>query len=312
MNREIPRVLLTGATGFLGSHLLDGLLQRGFGVALLKRSRSSTARIAAQIPQVSVHDLDRVPLESAFEGEQIVAVIHAATSYGRKGEQVSDVVAANVVLGTKLLELAAAFGVRTFVNTGTFSAKGGELPDGLATYVATKRLFSELGARMAVASGVTFVELVLEHVYGPRDDVTKFVPSLLQALIENRPAFDLTRGEQRRDFVYVGDVVAAYLRVLERRADLSAGLTHRFEVGSGEAVALAEFVRLAREVAGSRTELKFGALPYRAGEPMHSVADLDPLRRLGWEPTVGLRQGLERCVAAVRQVAQSASARDAP
>jgi CDP-paratose synthetase len=311
MNRATSTVLLTGATGFLGSHLLAGLLAKGYAVVVLKRSGSSTARIADHLSGVSVYDLDRVPLGLAFERTPIDAVIHAATAYGRKGETVGDVVATNVGFGMRILETAAEHEVPTFINTGTFSAKGVELPEGLADYVRTKRQFSEAGVRFAAGGSIAFVELQLEHVYGPADDEAKFVPTLIKAFVEGRPTFDLTRGEQRRDFVYVDDVVAAYLQVLERRAELPRP-SLRIEVGSGEAVALADFVRLARDVAGSRTELKFGALPYRAGEMPHSVADVSALRRIGWVPKVALREGLARTVRAMRQTLPSAGARLAP
>jgi nucleoside-diphosphate-sugar epimerase len=308
MNRATSKVLLTGATGFLGSHLLKGLLASGHAVVVLKRSGSSTARIAGHLSCVSSYDLDSVPLKAVFERAPIDAVIHAATAYGREGVSAGEVVATNVVLGTELLEAAAACGVPLFMNTGTFSAKGVELPDGLAQYVRTKRQFSEIGVRFAARSRIAFVELQLEHVYGPADGKTKFVPTLLEALIEGRAEFDLTRGAQLRDFVYVDDVVAAYLRVLERRADI-AGPSQRFEVGSGEAVALADFVRLAREIAGSATKLNFGALPDRAGDMPHSAADISALRRLGWAPQVSLREGLERTVRAMREARPAADMR---
>src|ERR1041384_4204168 len=118
------KVLLTGATGFLGSHLLVGLLTRGHSVVVLKRSSSSTARIADHLSRIRTHDVDRVPLEAAFEHSPIDAVIHAATAYGRNGESAAQVDATNIAFGTELLETAAAAGVTTFVNTGTFSAKG--------------------------------------------------------------------------------------------------------------------------------------------------------------------------------------------
>jgi CDP-paratose synthetase len=301
-------VLLTGATGFLGSHLLSGLLSAGYPVVVLKRSSSSTARIADHLSRISTVDIDRVPLEAAFEHTPIDAVIHAATAYGRKGESAAEVDATNVALGTKLLETAAASGVRTFLNTGTFSAKGVGLPDGLSQYVRTKREFSEIGARIAAGSRITFLEMQLEHVYGPADGSSKFVTTLLDAFLEGRATFDLTRGAQRRDFVYIDDVVAAYLRVLERRADI-AGPSRVFEVGSGEAIPLADFVRLAREIAGSATKLNFGALPDRAGETPHSVADISALRSLGWEPRVSLREGLERTVRALRDARPAAAIR---
>jgi nucleoside-diphosphate-sugar epimerase len=311
MNRATSTVLLTGATGFVGSHLLKGLLASGYRVVALKRTTSSTMRIAGELSSVTAFDLDRVPLKAAFEHAPIDAVVHAATAYGRKGETASEVIAANVDLGTQLLETAAACGVATFINTGTFSAKGQDFPDGLTQYVRTKREFSEVGSGFAASGRIKFVELQLEHVYGPADERTKFVPTLLEALVEERASFDLTPGDQQRDFVYVDDVVAAYLRVLECRSELPQPST-RLEVGCGHAVALADFVRLARDVVGSRTELKFGALPYRVGEMQHSAGDISALTRLGWAPRVGLREGLERTVRALREVASGSRARRAP
>lgn len=304
-------VLLTGATGFLGSHLLRGLLAHGFNVVVLKRSQSNTARIGNRMASVQVHDVDRVPLRVAFERAPIDAVIHAATCYGRKGEKADEIIATNVVFAMRLLETAAEFKVPTFLNTGTFSAKAPEPPKGLTYYVMSKRHFSEYGARFAADAGIVFVDLQLEHVYGPADDETKFVPSLIRALLDGRAAFDLTGGEQRRDFVYVSDVVAAYLKVLERRVDLP-GPSLRVEVGSGEAVVLADFVRLARDLAASDTDLRFGALPYRNGEAMHSVADLRLLRQLGWAPAVALRDGLARTVLAAQRLSSQADERKSP
>lgn len=307
-DRAKSTVLLTGATGFVGSHLLEGLLSSGYAVVVLKRSSSSTARIAEHLSRIVTCDIDRMPLEAAFERAPIDAVIHAATAIGRKGESAEEVEATNVVFGTQLLEAAAARGVPTFINTGTFSAKGVDLPDGLAQYVRTKRQFTEIGARFAAASRIAFIELQLEHVYGPADGQTKFVPALIEAFLQGRAAFDLTSGTQLRDFVYVDDVVAAYLRVLERRADIPATF-QRFEVGSGEAIALADFVRLARDVAGGSTKLNFGAMPDRAGDLRHSVADVAALRQLGWEPRVSLRAGLERTVRAMSEARPSAGIR---
>lgn len=294
-------VLLTGATGFIGSHLLDELLGRGIAVVVLKRSGSGMGRLAAKMSGVRAYDIDKMPLRIAFEQQPIDAVVHLAASYGRKGESVAEVIATNVVFGMQLLETAAEFGVPVFINTSTFSVKGA-LTDGLAYYVLTKRHFSEYGERFAVRANMAFVDMQLEHVYGPADDETKFVPMLVRALVDGRAALELTPGAQRRDFVYVSDVVAAYARVLERRP-ARRGSYLRIEVGSGEAVALADFARLAREVAASPTILEFGALPYRAGELMYSAADSAPLRSLGWAPAVALREGLERTVAAARRAA---------
>ena len=78
-------ILLTGATGFLGSHLLKALLNEGHRLVILKRSTSNAWRIASMLDQVTSYDIDRVPLTQAFEDQHIDAVIHTACHYGRDG-----------------------------------------------------------------------------------------------------------------------------------------------------------------------------------------------------------------------------------
>jgi CDP-paratose synthetase len=299
-----PTVLLTGATGFLGSHLLRGLLRAKASVVVLKRSTSNPWRIADLLPEVVTFDVDRAPIRSAFEALPIDVVMHAATSYGRKGESVSEIIDSNVVFPTRLLELSAELGVKAFLNSDSFSTKGAAPPEGLAYYTLSKAHFRDYGGRLADENGVRLINLRLEHVYGPNDEPTKFVPSLIAALLRNQPTFELTAGEQLRDFVYVDDVVEAYLAVLDRFAVLPRDTT-LLEVGSGTARPLREVVELTKELCASDTKLLFGALPYRGEELMESRADTRALELLGWRPRTSLRDGLERTVEASRSALAS-------
>jgi len=101
----------------------------------------------------------------------------------------------------------------------------------------------------------------------------------------------LTLGEQRKDFVYVGDVAAAFLAVLDNLGKLPAGAVD-LECGTGQAVSIRAFVETIHRLTGSRAALRFGALPYRDGEIMLSQADPTALRALGWEARVSLANGL--------------------
>jgi len=297
-----PAVLLTGGTGFLGSAVLRALQRRGVPVVLLKRSVSDTWRIADLLdgrPGVTVHDVDRTPLEAAFANQAVEAVLHMATAYGRHGELLGDLLEANVLYPVRLLQAAVKNGAKVFLNTDTFSAKVDELPDGLAGYVLTKRHFRQCGELLARAHGIRFVNLRVEHAYGPLDRSDKFVPTLVRALLTNQAEFELTPGEQVRDFIYVDDVVAACVTLLENHSALP-GNPATVDVGTGSGRSLESMVRLARELCGSSTELRFGALPYRAGELMHSVADTSVLRGLGWRPAVSLNDGLARTIEAAR------------
>jgi len=96
-------VLLTGANGFLGSHLLKRLVNKGYNVVILKRSFSNTWRIKSYLDKIKSYDIDIIGIEKPFEEQKIDIVIHTATNYGRKKESVSDVVETNLIFSLKLL-----------------------------------------------------------------------------------------------------------------------------------------------------------------------------------------------------------------
>ncbi|MGJ5813085.1 NAD-dependent epimerase/dehydratase family protein [Paludibaculum fermentans] len=283
-----PTVLLSGATGFLGSYLLRALLRHGCTVVAAKRSTSSTWRIADLLDRIEAVDVDQVSLNEVFDRRQIDIVIHSATCYGRKGESVQRIVESNLVYPLTLLELASRHST-AFINTDTV------LPEGLNYYVLSKKQFLEYGRRFAEGPGPHFLNLRLEHIYGPNDDPGGFIPFLIQAFLRNEPYVDLTKGEQRRDFVFVEDAVDAYLLLLSNLWRLKHPYAE-YTIGSGEARELAAVVRRIHAACGGATELRFGALPYRAGEVMHSQADIGPLQVLGWAPSVGLDAGLIRTI----------------
>lgn len=297
-----PAILLTGGTGFLGAAVLRALQRHSIPVVLLKRSSSDTWRMADLLdgrPGVTAYDVDRTPLEAVFANHEIEAVLHMATAYGRRGERLDDLLEANVLYPVRLLQAAIQNGAKAFLSTDTFSTKVGELPDGLAGYVLTKRHFRECGELLAGTHGIRLVNVRIEHAYGPRDGSDKFVPTLIRALLANEAKFDLTPGEQVRDFVYVDDVVEAYLTLLAKHSELP-GNTVTVDVGTGSGRTLGSMVRLARDLCGSSTELRFGALPYRTGEMMRSVADTSVLQGLGWRPAMSLQEGLTRTIEAAR------------
>ncbi|OIP96284.1 MAG: epimerase [Piscirickettsiaceae bacterium CG_4_10_14_3_um_filter_44_349] len=283
-----PTVLLTGATGFLGSYLLEALLRNGHKVAILKRSTSNLWRIKHLIDQVTSYDVDMQPLEVAFEQQHIDVVIHTACHYGRNGSSTSEIVETNLVFGLKILETAVNHKVTTFINTDSL------LPRNLNTYSLSKKQLVDWLKQHS--SKIQVINLKLEHMYGPKDDSTKFIASLVTQLKENAPEIKLTSGVQRRDFIYIDDVVSAFLIVLKKSKDLPE--FSEFEVGTGESTEIKTFVENLKWVfeklyGKTTTQLNFGAIPYREGEIMEFKVDNQALRQLGWNSQVLLQQGLE-------------------
>lgn len=280
------RFLITGGTGFLGGHLLRALLARNFDVTVLKRRDSDLWRIADVQHRCRLFDLDETPMARIFDRDLPDVIVHCATNYGRKAEPVTDIIAANLTLPLALLEAAAARKVPVFINTDTILDKR------VSFYSLSKKHFVEW--LRLFATQVTCVNVAIEHFFGPNDDRSKFVTKIISDLLGDATVIDLTAGEQRRDFIYIDDVVDAFLRIFEFALSRDAGF-HHFEIGSSQTVSIREFVLLAQRLAGnSKTDLRFGALPYRDNEVMESHVDTSALEALGWRPHVTLEEGLRR------------------
>ncbi len=284
-------ILLTGATGFLGSHLLEALLAKGHKVVVLKRSTSNIWRIEHLMAQVTSYDVDVQPLELAFEQQRIDVVMHTACHYGRNGAPIHQIVESNLMFGLRILDACLKFNTDTFFNTDTLLQKH------LNVYTLSKKQFVEWLKQHS--DQIQVVNLKLEHMFGPKDDATKFVPWVLSQLKANVPEIKLTKGEQERDFIYIDDVVSAYITLLEKAPGLVK--FNEFDVGSGQLMTVKTFLESLKKVyeasfGTSMTKLNFGALPYRAGEMMTVEVNNKSLLDLGWSAKTELENGLKNII----------------
>lgn len=280
-------ILVTGATGFLGSHLLEALIGEGHSLVILKRSTSNLWRIAHLIDKCISYDVDIQPIQQAFEEQRIDCVIHTACHYGRNGDPISKIVQSNLMFGLRILDACLKFNTDTFFNTDTLLQKH------LNVYTLSKKQMVEWLEQQA--DKIQIVNLKLEHMYGPKDDTRKFVPWVISQLQQNVPEIKLTKGEQKRDFIYVDDVVSAYLTLLEKAPFLAR--FNEFDVGTGQLVTIKSFIEQLTESIQVKfgkldTKLTFGAIPYREGEMMTVDVKNQGLLDLGWLPNTNLKDGL--------------------
>jgi nucleoside-diphosphate-sugar epimerase len=293
--KAVKNVLITGATGFLGSKLTAKLLDfpEAYRVTALKRSQSNTWRIA-HLTDLRLVDIGQEPLADLFATARFDIIIHCATDYGRNSAAQSDIVETNLLLPVRLLDLGIQHGLSVFVNTDTMLDKG------VSSYTLSKRQFREWLEN--TASRIVGVNVVLEHFYGAGDNQSKFVTRVIRDLIAEVPSIALTRGEQKRDFIYIDDVVEAFVCILARVAT-SRPACLDYQVGTGNSVTLREFMSTAYELCGRPcTQLDFGAIAYRPNEPMDVKVDLAPLHALGWSPRWPLRQGLATTISSERRL----------
>jgi nucleoside-diphosphate-sugar epimerase len=287
-------ILLTGATGFLGSSILGKLVTLDFNVIIIKRSNSNTFRIKDIIDssKIKVFNVDKENLEVLFGEIHIDVIVHTATDYGRGETDISTIFETNLMFPIKLIELAIKHKVGCFINTDSFYNKNKIPYSGLFNYSLSKKTF--LVWLKTFSQEIKVINVTLEHLYGPYDSNTKFMEYVIQEIgFKKVPQIGLTQGLQKRDFVYIDDVVDAYLLLVEY--GLKKEFAYRnFEIGTGVSLEIRNVVSLIKEISKSNTKLCLGELPYRSGEIMDSKANVFKLSALGWVPKYNLVHGITK------------------
>ena len=282
------RVVVTGGAGFVGSHVAAHLAGRGFRVVAvdsLERASAVKRLEEAGVPLV-VGDLRRVDLPPAD------AVVHAAAyiSVEESWERPYEYMWNNAATTARVAVQCAARGARlVYISSAAVYGEPVRLPISedhptrpLSPYGLSK-LAGERVVEMLVPGAAV---LRLFNVYGPGQTgpyagvITKFLERARRGL----PPVIYGDGEQTRDFVHVGDVARFVETVLER------GASGVFNVGTGRAVSVRELAGLVMRLAGLNGEPAYA--PPRPGDIKHSVADITKARSLGWEPRVGIEEGL--------------------
>jgi CDP-paratose synthetase len=286
------KALVTGGSGFLGSALALHLRANGSDVAVLLRPASRLDRLRGLEVEMDVGRCETdADVETFVRRMQPDVVIHTACSFGRYGESPLQITDTNVRLGLQIFHSLMQIGKPvTFINTGTVLA-----PE-VSLYALTKYQFVQLGRLLASQpnSQIRFLNVLLQHIYGPGDDASKFITHVLHSCQRNEPELKLTPGDQRRDFIFIDDVVSAYAVLIKRREELVA--TFDVEIGSGVAPTVRAFVETAHRLTGSSTRLNFGAVPYRENEAMYCRADISRMLSLGWKPIYDIEAGLKKTI----------------
>lgn len=289
------KILITGATGFLGSALTRFWLHQGHELCLLLRPQSNKNRIESLLRDVQVELVDR-----AEEGAVVVnrfapdVIVHTACSYGRAKESLLEVMDANMRLGLGMIQATLAQKDRktVFINTGTV------LNPNIGLYALTKTQFSTLGSHLAQNNPdrLQFINIRLQQMYGYGDDRSKFTTHVIEACRTGEEKLALTLGEQHRDFIHIEDAVSAYDTIVQQHSTFSAA--DEIDVGSGEAVTMRQFVELVKQLTAAETRLDFGAVPYRSNEDMMCRADTSRLKGLGWSNKFNLHDGIKQTLQA--------------
>lgn len=294
------RVLITGASGFVGSRVTRALLASGHDVLALVvpgdpmiRLRGLTERIGllhGDLADVASHR----PLLESWKPD---ACIHLAWYVvpGQYLKSPQNIRALTASLG--LIDVLSQVGCRQMVAVGTcaeYDTDSGFLREDSPThpstlYASTKLALRLVGEQAAAEAGLGFAWARLFYLYGPDEGDKRVVPLLIRALLAGTP-FPATKGEQVRDYLHVDDVASALMLLVEQEV---SGV---FNVSSGIPVTIRQLMEAIGRIVGRTDLIKFGELPYRDWEPMFICGDSRRIRALGWKPIYDLEAGLTQTI----------------
>jgi len=299
------KVFVTGINGFIGSHLGARLLKEGARIFGLVRRGSDLWRIAGideEIALVTGDLRDRDGLRRALREIKPEVVFHLAglVDVSRSFDLVDGMVEINVHGTMAVVRALKNLEFRCFINTGASEEYGNgpvpfredQIPAPVSPYSAAKACTTTICQMLYRGLGLPLLTLRPFNTYGPKQTNDMFIPYSIRKALAGEP-IKMTKGEQTRDFVFVEDVVEAFvLAAQEKEAvgeviNLGSGLEHRIR----------DVVEMIMKMTRSKSRVEFGALPYRPGESMRFYSDSSKAQRLlGWVPKVSLEEGLRKTI----------------
>ena len=290
------RILVTGATGFVGGHLVKRLLRERHEVHVLTRPSTDLLKLGDELDQVRSHPHSGSTddMVSLVHDAQPDAVIHLASSFlGEHGPgDVDALVKSNVLFSTQLVEAMAVNDVVNLINVGTsWQHFDDEDYNPVNLYAATKQAFRALLRYYVEVQQIRVINLELFDTYGRNDQRGKLF-SLLERLRKGGDRIGMSPGAQLLDPVYIDDVVEAFLVALERLRLGVVGADETYSVSSGDPTQLRELVAIYNDEAGVTLDIEWGGRPYRAREVMKPWSRGAVLP--GWAPQISLREGIRR------------------
>jgi UDP-glucuronate 4-epimerase len=303
-------ILITGGAGFIAFHLAEALIKRGFEVSLLdnfndfydpeikrKNVRDLKALGCGQVHVVDI--LDRDGLRRVFEIVRPETVVHLAAWAGvRPSLEKPEIYSAVNVTGTvNLLEFAREFSTRCFIFGSSSSVYGGNtkvpfseddpVDRPVSPYAATKRAGELICHTFAYNYSMHITCLRFFTVYGPRQRPEMAIHKFAQLMVEEKEIPIFGKGDSRRDYTYVEDIVSGVLGAIE--------VNPAFEIinlGESQTITLLNLVEHLENALGIKAKLRF--LPDQPGDMIITCADISRARRiLGYAPKRPVREGIE-------------------
>ncbi len=297
------KILITGATGFVGKHLVPRLLAEGHECALLVRDVEKAHRIYPDNINIIQYQKCNFEYVSQIRGFNAEIVIHLATYYTTSDDvtELHDLLEANIEFTSYLCSAVEQSNIKYFINTRTFSeyygGRGKYDPANL--YSALKTSSKHIIEYFAEKQNYNVIHVYPYSIYGQNGTVKKIFDYLLDATFGNQH-IEMTEGTQVFDFIHVDDVVDFYCNIVKNRHLIHQGVSE-YHLGTGRGISIRELANIVEKISGIRPNIGWGKKPYRRRDIIHSVAPISDLKRdFNWEASISILEGMKKLIKSYR------------
>lgn len=296
--------LITGASGFVGSVLMRRLVKMGCRIHAFVSPKGDLWRIQDLLPAVILHRGDLC--DESFVRRAVVEanpdiIYHLATHGGSSSQDdVKRILMSNVIGTSNLLEALADVPYTLFVNTGSSSEYGfkqqpmreDDFPEPNSHYAAAKLAQTMLCQYTARSKDKSMVTFRLFSVYGPYEDPSRLVPTLIRRCLKEE-SLQMVSPQTARDFIFIEDVVDAYINI----KPLLGCRGQIFNIGSGTQVSIKEITGLVLGLTGAKVDVQWDAMQSRIWDTPFWVGDVRRAKEiLGWQAKTSLEKGLNQTI----------------
>jgi len=289
------KALITGGTGFLGTNLVNSLVDRGWDLSIITRTNSDLTPLSTNISQVQVleHDGSMESMCSIIDKSSPEVVFHLATFFlsEHSSDDLDELIESNIRFGCQLLEALSFNKSKNIINTGTsWQHYGGSNYSPVNLYSATKQAFEDILRYYSELKKFKVINLKLFDTYGPNDPRGKLFTILSNACIEDKTLL-MSPGEQLIDLLYIDDVIRGIINSVVF-FDEEKSFFKDFVLSSQNPISLREIVETFSKVYGKDVKVKWGGREYKEREVMQPWSKGNKLP--GWDSEFDLTTGIRK------------------